>query len=345
MREEVLVAKPTRLIRYLSIGGLAICLILSLLELNRIVAQDSPGPDSSASSETTLTPRSPKTGETDRFASRIRVNSNLVLIPAVVTDSRDRLITDLRKENFRLFDEKVEQEITHFTFEDAPVSIGIVLDCSGSMAPKLEKARLAIAEFFKDANPEDEFSLVLFNDRPQLATSFTDQIDSIQNRIMWTQARGCTALLDAVYLSLNEMRHAKHSRKAILIISDGGDNCSRYSYREVRNAIREADVQIFSIGILEPISSRGTPEEMSGPALLDEIAHETGGRLYEIYDLNEMRGVAVKISAALRHQYVLGYTPGNDRHDGKYHRVKVRIERPKGTPRLRISFRSGYYEP
>src|SRR5262245_46123199 len=160
-------------------------------------------------------------GSADRTAATIRVNADLVLIPVMVTDKKDRLITGLDRSHFRLFEDKVEQAITHFAAEDVPVSIGLVFDASGSMGPKLGKSRAAVAEFLKTANPEDEFFLIQFNDRAQLLSGFTARSDEIQNKLMFIESRGRTALLDAIYLGLSEMRNAKHQRKAILILSDG----------------------------------------------------------------------------------------------------------------------------
>jgi Ca-activated chloride channel homolog len=284
----------------------------------------------------------PLYGSADRLAS-IRINADLVLIPVLVTDHRDRPITGLQKDHFKLFDDKVEQVISNFTSEDAPVSITLLFDCSGSMGPKLQKSRAAVREFLQTANPEDEFSLIEFSDRARLISGFTDKIEEIQNQLMFAQSKGATALLDAIYLAINEMKHAKHSRKAILIISDGGDNSSRYTTKEVKNSLREADVQVYSIGIVEPFTGRMTPEEMTGPVLLEEIAQETGGRLFEVNDLNELRDIATRIGAALRNEYVLGYAPPETKHDGKYHRIQVKVERIKGLPPLRATFRSGYY--
>jgi VWFA-related protein len=284
-------------------------------------------------------------GAADRVAN-LRINSNLVLIPVIVTDHHDRLITGLGKDDFQLFEDKEERAITHFASEDAPVSISILFDCSGSMGPKLEKSRAAVAKFLATANPEDEFSLVMFNDRVVLAKSFTQQTEEIQNQLLYSVSKGRTALLDAIFLGLNEFRRAKHNRKAILIISDGGDNCSRYSMHELKNRVRESDVQIYSIGIMEPIDMRSrTPEEFAGPALLDDVAHMSGGRLFEISDLGELSDVAAKIGMALRNQYVLGFAPGENKRDGKYHKISVKLQKQKGLPNLRASFRSGYYAP
>jgi Ca-activated chloride channel family protein len=291
-------------------------------------------------------PRAAATGSADRLAPNIRVNSDLVLIPVMVTDQQDRLITGLEREHFRIWDGKTEQVISHFAADDVPVSIGVVFDSSGSMGSKLRKSRAAVSEFIRTANPEDEFSLVQFNDRAQLLQRFTDRAEDIQSRLMFIESRGRTALLDALILSLNEMRHAKHNRKAILIISDGGDNDSRFSTKEVKARLREANVQVYSIGIMEPLGARArSVEEMEGAALLDDLARQTGGRLFEVDDLNILPDIAAKIGAALRNQYVLGYVPTSEMRDGKYHRVQVKIARPKGVPPLRTSFRTGYFAP
>ena len=278
--------------------------------------------------------------------SNIRVETQLVLIPVTVTDPLNRFVTGLGRENFRLFEDKSEQNVTHFASEDAPLSVGLVFDISGSMGSKLEKSRLAVAQFFKTANPEDEFFLVEFNDRPEMVVDFTTRLEEIQNRLIITQSRGRTALLDAVYMAMHNMKKAKNPRKALLIISDGGDNSSRYTESEVKSRVREADVQIYAIGIYEPVASRGrTPEEMSGPSLLSEIAEQTGGRHFAVDNLNELPDVAAKIGVELRNQYILGYTPSNVERDGKYRKVQVKLVQPRGLPPLRASWRLGYYAP
>ena len=187
----------------------------------------------------------------DARPTNIKVNSTLVLINVTVTDPLNRFVTGLDKEHFRLFEDKVDQEITQFSSEDAPISIGLVFDTSGSMGPKLQKSRQAATEFFKTANPSDEFFLVQFNDRPELTQAFTTDTNTLQNVLTFTQSKGRTALLDAVYLAMHEMKKAKNPRKALLIISDGGDNSSRYTETEIKNEVREADVQIYAIGIFE----------------------------------------------------------------------------------------------
>ncbi|MBI4874584.1 MAG: VWA domain-containing protein [Acidobacteria bacterium] len=278
--------------------------------------------------------------------SNIRVDSTLVLVNVTVVDPLNRFVTGLEREHFRLFEEKIEQSLTHFASEDAPLSVGLVFDASGSMGNKLQKSRQAAAQFFRTANPEDEFFLVQFNDRPELVTKFTTHTEEIQNRLTFTQSKGRTALLDGVYLALHEMKKAHNPRKAILILSDGGDNSSRYTESEIKSLVREADVQIYAIGIFEPVSARGrTAEELSGPSLLTEIAEQTGGRHFPVENINELPDVAAKIGIELRNQYMLGYTPKNQEKDGKYRRVQVKLVQPRGLPPLRAFSRTGYYAP
>jgi len=289
----------------------------------------------------------PAETETSARTPSIRVHTELVLIPVTVTDPMNRFVTGLEKEHFRVFEDKVEQAVSHFASEDAPLSVGIVFDTSGSMGAKLQKSRQAVAQFTKLANPEDEFFLVQFSDRPELVLGFTQDVEEIQNRLTFTQSRGRTALLDGIYLAVHEMkRHARNPRKALLVISDGGDNSSRYTESEIRNLVREADVQIYAIGIFEPIHSRGrTAEELSGPSLLSELAEQTGARHFPVENLNELPDVAAKIGIELRNQYVLGYSPSNQERDGKYRRVQVKLKQPPGLPQLKVFWRLGYYAP
>jgi Ca-activated chloride channel family protein len=278
--------------------------------------------------------------------ANIRVDSTLVLIPVTVTDPLNRFVTGLEKENFKIFESGKEQELSQFSSEDAPISVGVVFDCSGSMGHKLDKSRQAVAQFFKTANPADEFFLVQFHDSAQLIQPFTTNLEEIQNRLTFTQSKGRTALLDAVFLALHEMKKARNPRKALLVISDGGDNNSRYTEGEIKNLVKEADVQIYAIGIYEPISARSrTAEEIAGPGLLTEIAEQTGGRQYAVENLNELPDIAAKIGVELRNQYILGYSPQNQEHDGKYRRVQVKLIQPRGLPILRAFWRLGYYAP
>ncbi|MGD0498828.1 MAG: VWA domain-containing protein [Bryobacteraceae bacterium] len=276
----------------------------------------------------------------------LRVDSTLVLIPVTVTDPRNRFVTGLSKENFKVFEDKTEQAITQFSSEDAPISGGVVFDCSGSMGGKLMKSREAVAQFFRTANPEDEFFLIQFNDGVKVMQPFTRSLAEIQNGLTFTQSKGRTALLDAVYLALQQMKKATNPRKAVLIISDGGDNNSRYRQTEIKNLVKEADVQIYAMGIYEPGETRSrTPEEMDGPGLLTEIADQTGGRQYAVDNVSDLPDIAAKIGTELRNEYILGYAPRNGQRDGKFRHVQVTVSPPRGLPPLRASWRLGYYAP
>jgi len=302
-------------------------------------------PDAIAQVQIAPRTRAPEKAEPAAKAN-IRVDSNLVLIPVTVTDPLNRFVTGLDKENFRVFEDKQEQRVSQFSSEDAPLSIGVVFDCSGSMGNKLQKSRQAVAQFFKTANPEDEFFLIQFSDGADLIQGFTKNLEEIQNRLMFTQPKGRTALLDALYMGLSETKKARNPRKAVLVISDGGDNNSRYTESEIKNLVKESDVQIYAIGIYEPIAARGrTPEEAAGQGLLTELAEQTGGRQYPVDNLNELPDIAAKIGVELRNQYVIGYSPQNQDRDGKYRRVQVKLVQPRGLPALRAFFKMGYYAP
>jgi VWFA-related protein len=302
----------------------------------------------STEDQVTIEPRAKPAGKTEAPLPKanIRVDTQLVLIPVTVTDPLNRFVTGLEKDNFRVFEDKAEQKIAQFSSEDAPLSVGLVFDTSGSMGSKLEKSRQAVAEFLKTMNPEDEAFLVEFNDRAELTLAFTRSSEEIQNKLTFTQSKGRTALLDAVYMALHTMKKAHNARKALLIISDGGDNSSRYTESEIKNLVREADVQIYAIGIFETVAQRGrTAEEMAGPGLLQEISEQTGGRAFGVENLSELPDIAAKIGLELRNQYILGYSPSNRDRDGKYRKVQVKLVQPHGLPPLKAFWRLGYYAP
>jgi VWFA-related protein len=294
-----------------------------------------------------ITPRAkPSEASAPLPRANIRIDTNVVLIPVTVTDPLNRFVTGLDQDSFKVYEDKAEQKLVSFGSEDAPLSIGIVFDTSGSMGPKLDKSRQAVSEFFKTANPEDEAFLVEFNDRPELVTPVTHNLEEIQNRLTFTQSKGRTALLDGVYLALHTMKKAHNPRKALVVISDGGDNSSRYTETEIKNLVKEADVQIYAIGIYEMIQNRGrTPEELAGPGLLTDLSEPTGGRHFVVENLNELPDVAAKIGIELRNQYVLGYSPTNQVRDGKYRKVSVKLVQPRGLPPLHAFWRTGYYAP
>jgi Ca-activated chloride channel homolog len=273
--------------------------------------------------------------------SPIKVDVNLVLVPVSIVDPMNRQVTGLDKQNFVLFEGKERQELLHFSSEDAPVSLGAIFDVSGSMANKIERAREAVLEFFKTANPQDEFFMIAFADKPEEVTDFTQSVEDIQGRLVYTVPKGRTALLDAIYLGLSKMREAKYGKKALLIISDGGDNHSRYTESEIKNLVKESDVQIYAIGIYDHYFP--TEEERLGPQLLSDITELTGGRAFSIDNPNDLADVATKIGIELRNQYVLGYRPTNPVHDGKWHKIRVKLTPPKGLPPLRVYAKAGYY--
>jgi Ca-activated chloride channel family protein len=276
----------------------------------------------------------------------ILVDVNMVVVNVTVTDPYDRIVTGLDEKNFQVFDEKVGQKIVAFSTEDAPISVGLIFDASGSMSDKIEKSKQAALQFFKTSNPQDEFMLINFSDRPNLVTGFTSKFENLQDRLFFVKSGGKTALLDAIYLGINEMKKATTNRKALLVISDGGDNHSRYTENDIKRAVKESDVQIYAVGIFEPLTSRArTLEEASGPSLLAELSAVSGGRMFSVEDPNELPDIAEKISIELRNQYVIGYHPSNLVRDGRWRRIRVKLNPPKGLPPLQVYARTGYYAP
>src|SRR5580700_2044751 len=275
----------------------------------------------------------------------IKVDVDMTLVNLTVTDPLDRLVTGLEKEHFRVYEDGVEQEVVTLSSEDVPVSIGLVFDMSGSMSDKVEKAREAAVQFMRTANPLDQFFLVSFNDRAELTSGFTSSVDELQNRMMFTASRGRTALLDAIYLGLSQMRGAHNGKRALLIISDGGDNHSRYNEGDIRNFVKEADCQLYSIGVFDSNDMERTLEERYGPSLLSELAELSGGRVFPVSSLNDLPDIASKIGMELRNQYVLGYKPSDASHNGAWRKIKIKLAPPKGLPPLNVYAKTGYYAP
>ena len=282
-----------------------------------------------------ITPRVPaRSSQLKTRAESLRVDVNLVLIPVMVTDPYERPVRGLKKSDFHIFEDGVEQEISQFFSEDEPVSIGIVFDASASMKKKMEESRRAILEFLKASTPGDEFSLLKLNDQPQSVCPFTTDTKDIENILPSVQAEGWTSLFDAIYLGVNQMKHASHSRRVLLVLSDGGDNNSRYTEREITNLVKEADVRIFSISIFDKSSS------------LEAITEESGGRAFRVRKLEELPELAATVSEELHSEYVLGFVPAQRLTDGKYRRVKVTtVPQTSGGLPLRASWKRGYYSP
>lgn len=291
-----------------------------------------------ADERVSITPSAPPPKKTGS-APAIRVNVKLTLIPVTVTDPFGAPFSGLTHEAFQLFEDGVEQELKYFNSEDAPVSMGVVFDASRSMTGAMDKSRIAISQFFHTATPGDEFFLVAFGDAPRILSGFTTDTTAIEKELVGIKPKGWTALYDAVYLAIQQMRHAKNARKALLVLSDGGDNNSRYTESEMQALVREADVCIYSIGLASGDMIKRHVR------LLRRLSEQTGGHFYQVNKTNELPEAVSKISAAIRDQYVLGYFSSNAENDGLYRKIEVKLNPRPGLPRLRASWRSGYYAP
>jgi Ca-activated chloride channel family protein len=288
----------------------------------------------------------PAPAQTEGASSTFRADTNLVVIPVAVTDTLNRFVLGLEKTDFHLIEDGVEQNVAHFSGEEAPLSVGLVFDESGSMDYKLRTSRDAASQLLKTLNKDDEAFLVEFGDNAKLSVGFTAHTEQIQSALKNAQPGGLTAMLDAINAGLHEMKKAKNPRKAIVIVSDGGDNHSRYTSAEIESLVRAADVQVYAMGVFEPALPFGlTPEEISGPRLLSEIATQTGGRAFSAALNSDLPSVAARIAVELRNQYVLAYYPKNPARDGKFRHVEVKLSQPNGIPPLKAHWRLGYYAP
>jgi Ca-activated chloride channel family protein len=235
-------------------------------------------------------------------------------------DPWHRIVTGFQQENFQLYEDKHRQPIKHIWKEDAPVSVGIVLDVSSSMQTKIERARDAVIALLGASNPQDEFFLTTFADQPAIIQDFTSNGDDIRSHLIFTVAKGRTSLLDAIVLSISNMKNGRYPRKALVIISDGGDNRSRYSEKDVKSLVKENDVLVYSIGVFD--QELQTQEERLGPELLAGISEITGASAYTLDNPNYLPPICQHIAAELRNQYILGYSPDGSRHDGNGGRSK-----------------------
>jgi Ca-activated chloride channel homolog len=264
-------------------------------------------------------------------------------VNVAVLDSAQRVLTGLRKEDFQVLDNQKEQQIRYFSTEDAPVSLTVVLDASGSMEAKLPKAIEAASRLFELASPGDECRLLIVRGTPGIYKSMED-IDDVHRVLDALESRGYTALWDSMYFAASDLqKRAKYSRKAMVVISDGGDNRSRYTENELRNFLQEAYVQVYVVGLYNPFSR--VPEERAGPASLDDLAHVTGGRMYTALDREDLLSAVESINQEIRSQYVIGYLPNPLDHHGKWRKLKITVRRSAGMPRLHVDARRGYYVP
>ncbi len=275
----------------------------------------------------------------------LRHDVDLVLVPVSVTDSYDRLVTGLEKKDFALTEGGAQQQIQYFSTEDGPISLGVILDVSKSMRDKMDDARDAVVQFFESANQQDDWFVITFSDRPELLADTSRSVGFARERLATVTPSGRTSLLDAIYLGLSKMHHAKHGRRALLVISDGGDNNSRYTERELKKVVEEADVEIYGIGIFERLLKvLAPPEERDGKRLLTAVTEASGGRLFTLHSPRELPQIAEQVSLELRNQYVLGYRPGNEAHDGKWRPIQVSLTTPEGR-RLHVHAKKGYVAP
>jgi Ca-activated chloride channel family protein len=265
--------------------------------------------------------------------SHLRFKVQQVAIPVGVTDELYRPITALPEESFRVFEDGVEQRVVSFRQEDGPVSLGLLFDTSGSMKDRIDASAAALKKLLLTTLPGDEFFLVQFSDQAQLLSSFVPP-DLLFASLRPMEPKGWTALLDAIALGATQMKTAQNPRRVLLILSDGSDNNSRFSESEIRSMVLEADLRVYSIALFNK------------PRVLQHLADVTGGNVLLAQNLNELDEIVEKLSAEIRSQYLLSYSPTNQRNDGKYRRVKVELARAAAeNPRLRLTWRRGYYAP
>jgi Ca-activated chloride channel family protein len=274
----------------------------------------------------------------------LKVDVDLVLVNATVTDPQNRYVTGLEPEHFQIWEDKVEQKIAYFSAEDVPISLGVIFDISGSMKDKISTARDAAVTFLKTGNPNDEYFLVEFANRPEVAEDFTSDITRLQNRLIFAPAKGMTAMYDSVYLGLEKLKEGSNPKKALLLITDGEDNRSRYTFSNVKDFVKEQDVQIYAIGIVDAFNSQ-LGSGRSGRAMIEELADLTGGRAFFPDSVYELEDICTKIAVELKNQYVIGYESTNEAKDGKWRKLRLKVNPPQGLPRLNVRSKSGYYAP
>jgi Ca-activated chloride channel family protein len=281
-----------------------------------------------------------KAAEKPRSDASIKVALDVVLVPVTVTDDHKRPIEGLRARDFQIWENKVEQQIEYFSAEDTPVSVGLVLDLSGSMRSAFNAARSAATTFLKTGNPEDEYFLVEFSNSARIVQNFTTDVNKLQGDLAFVGAEGFTAFLDAVYLSLENIRLGIHPRKALLLITDGEDNHSRYTEDDVKDMLKESNVQLYAVDMgYGHYAITRSP----GHKLLEELTEFTGGRVLSPNSIDDLAKICAQISLELKSQYVLGYVPSNTTADGKWRKLHVKVNPPAGTPHVNVRARAGYY--
>jgi len=287
--------------------------------------------------------RSPQENSADKKQNQtLKVDVDLVLVNATVTDQLNRYVSGLESKHFQVWEDKIEQKLEYFNAEDVPISIGIIFDVSGSMKDKIGTAREAAATFLKTGNPDDEYFLVTFANRPEVVADFTTDVTKLQSKLLVTPAKGMTAMYDSVYVGLEKLKEGSNPKKALLLITDGEDNRSRYTFQNVKDFVKEQDVQIYGIGIVDEWNSQLSAGH-TGRAMIEELADLTGGRAFFPDSVYELEDICTKIAVELKNQYVLGFHSTNGAKDGKWRKLRVKVNPPKGIEHLNVRAKSGYY--
>jgi len=275
----------------------------------------------------------------------MRVDVDLVLVPVTVVDSMSRPVIDLPQQNFSLLESGVQQQIRYFSHEDGPISVALVLDFSGSMRDKIEFVHQAVDEFFQNANPDDDYYVISVSNKPTLIADASQSTNTILARLATVEPKGMTSLYDSIYLGVNKLRSSRYKRRAMVIVSDGGDNHSRYTLKEIKSVLAESDILTYSIGIFDdiPIPLFKSIEERWGRKWLDEVTRVSGGRNISADDRRQIPQIAGLISREMRSQYVLGYRPTDSHKDGKWRKIAVKlVENPF---QMHVHFKEGYLAP
>jgi Ca-activated chloride channel family protein len=323
----------------------ALVLCFTSISNRPATAQDNKNTQTNAATTSTKTTQGTPAGNSARTGSddHLIVNSDLITLTVTVTDNYGRYVSGLDQKAFSILDEKVPQEITFFSDDDAPVSVGVIFDVSGSMSgEKIRRAREALSRFIGTSHDSDEYFLIGFNSRAQLLLDKTRDGDAVLNKLTFVQPKSQTALYDACYLGVEKVTRGAHPKRALLLISDGQDNSSRYTFTELKRLLKESDVVVYSIGILDG-SDAGSSLGMEGQGILDELSSVSGGKAFFPNTPAEMDEIFERIALELRHQYSIGYRPANFSNDGKWHRIKVKITPPRGLPKLFVRSKEGYY--
>jgi VWFA-related protein len=271
---------------------------------------------------------------------KLNVNVDLVELHVSVFDEKDRTVSGLKQENFKILENRIEQPIAVFKHEDIPVSLGLVIDNSRSIEPRKQRLDAGAIAFVRRGNPEDETFIVHFDNQARISQDFTGSVSALEQTLAATKPFGQTAVYDALVLALDHMEQANHDKKAILLITDGVDNVSRNTLQETIDRLRRSRVAVYTMGLLS--ASGGVDAEQS----LIDIAEASGGRAYFPEDVEQARTMMERIASDLRQQYTLGYFPTSPHRDGAWRSVRVEVTAPLGfPPKLTTDYRHGYYGP